>query len=368
LALYFPAPASFTGDDVVELHCHGSRAVVRRIEAELNAIPGFRPAEAGEFTRRALENGKLDLIEAEGLADLLAAETELQRQAAVAQAGGAFSRLVADWTERVLHWSARIEAELDFSDEGEVGEGGAALVADVSRETLPLLNELGKILARPRSERLRDGVRVLLAGPTNAGKSTLLNAIVQREAAIVSPIAGTTRDLIEVPVAIDGVPYLFIDSAGIRETEDEIEAIGVSRARAEMARADLVLWLGAEQDAPDHPGVWPIATKADLNEANDGTVLSVSATTGEGMAELLMGLNQRAGALLPKSGEVALNTRQRQHLRVMAEALKCLDGTQDLLIAAEHLRTARVSLDRLTGRCDTEAVLDSLFGRFCIGK
>lgn len=368
LLLYFPGPGSFTGEHVLELHCHGSRAVIRRIESELAAIDGLRLAEAGEFTRRALENGKLDLVEAEGLADLLAAETEMQRQAALSLAGGGFSHTIAEWTERVLFWSARIEAELDFSDEGEVGDSGGTLIADVSRETLSLLDELQPMLKRPQSERIRDGIRVLLAGPANAGKSTLLNAIVQRDAAIVSPVAGTTRDIIEVPVAIGGVPFIFIDSAGIRETEDDVEAIGVSRAKSEIERADIVLWLGAEDDAPAKDGVWQVDAKADMGRSKGEGAIAVSAKTGDGLTKLLDMLVMRAGELLPRAGEVALNTRQRSHLAEMAVALTDLEKVDDLLIAAENLRVARVALDRLTGKCDTEAVLDSLFGRFCIGK
>ena len=267
LCLWFPGPDSATGEDLAEIHCHGGRAVIRAIEAALEQMDGLRRAEPGEFTRRAFTHGKIDLAEAEGLSDLLFAETELQRKAAMRSAGGALSRRVDEWQQRILQLSAQVEAELDFSDEDDVAPAQAELVRQAV-ETL--VEEMGGLLARPRAEKLRDGIRVVLGGPPNSGKSTLLNALVEREAAIVSDIAGTTRDVIEVPVALGGIPFLFIDTAGVRESGAEtIEQIGIDRARQQFASADIILWLGDEGQGPrsdhlveissrcDHPGHRP---------------------------------------------------------------------------------------------------------------
>ncbi|RZK00971.1 MAG: tRNA uridine-5-carboxymethylaminomethyl(34) synthesis GTPase MnmE, partial [Novosphingobium sp.] len=240
MVLWLPGPGTATGEDTVELHCHGGRAVIAAVETALEAC-GLRRATAGEFTRRAFANGRIDLAEAEGLADLLAAETELQRKSALAMAGGAFSRQVELWRERVLAASAAVEAVLDFADEDDV----AVLPDGFAARLEALEGEIGEWLERPRAEALREGFRVVLAGPPNAGKSTLFNALVESEAAITAPIAGTTRDVLTRPVAIAGVPFLFVDTAGLRdEAGDAIEAIGVERARDELGQADLVLWLG----------------------------------------------------------------------------------------------------------------------------
>ena len=259
LVLWFPGPNTATGEDLAEFHCHGGRAVIAAVEKALAALPDTRRAEPGEFTRRAFANGRIDLAEAEGLGDLLAAETELQRAAALANAGGALSRQVEGWRERVLGLSAEVEGVLDFSDE----EDSADLPECFTWNIGALAGELAAWLARPRSERLGEGFRVVLAGPPNAGKSTLFNALTESEAAITSPIAGTTRDVIERSVAIDGVPFTFVDTAGLRETAeaDAIEAIGIARAEAELARADLVLWLGLEGEGPE--GVWEVAAQAE---------------------------------------------------------------------------------------------------------
>lgn len=363
LALRFDAPHTATGEDLVELHLHGGRAVVAAVSAALTQL-GLRPAEAGEFTRRAFANGKIDLTEAEGLADLLAAETEGQRRAAVALAGGALSRQVSDWTERLLALAAAVEAQLDFSDEGDV-DAGLPPAWEAGRKLLR--NEIAHLLSRPPAERLRDGIRVVIAGPPNAGKSTLLNAIVQREAAITSEIAGTTRDLIEVPVAISGLPFLLIDSAGLRDSEDRIEAVGVARAEAAIASADLVLWLGNEAEAPLQDNVLVIHAKADLGTTG-GAALMVSALTGEGMPALLEAVIAKVKALLPPEDELTTNARQR---RALSDALQHLDdaGQQgDFLLVAEDLRRARLAFDAVTGCAGVEHMLDSLFGRFCIGK
>jgi tRNA modification GTPase len=363
LALWLPGPGTATGEDIAELHLHGGRAVVAAVEGSLEAIPGLRRAQAGEFTRRAFANGRIDLAEAEGLADLLAAETELQRRAAQVMAGGVLSRQVDDWRERVLALSGEVEAVLDFGDEDDVG----GLRPDFSDRLHGLAEELAGWLARPRAEALREGFRVVLAGPPNAGKSSLFNALLESEAAITSPTPGTTRDVIERPVAMEGVPIVLVDTAGIREAAgDAIEAVGIARAAAEFERADLVLWLGPEGHGPG--GSWDIAAKCDLDgSVNMQAHHRVSALTGEGLSQLKRAVVVKARDALPRPGEAALNQRQR---RLLNEAHEALSGTvpTNLLIAAEKLRGARASFDSLTGRASTEDMLDGLFGRFCIGK
>jgi tRNA modification GTPase len=365
LVLWFPGPNTATGEDLAEFHCHGGRAVIAAVEAALGALPGLRRAEPGEFTRRAFANGRIDLAEAEGLGDLLSAETELQRAAALANAGGALSRQVEGWRERVLGLSAEVEGVLDFSDE----EDSADLPECFTWNIAALAGELREWLARPRSERLGEGFRVVLAGPPNAGKSTLFNALVESEAAITSPIAGTTRDVIERAVAIGGVPFTFVDTAGLREAgADAIEAIGIARAEAELARADLVLWLGPEGEGPD--GAWEVAAQADRDgfTPKRAARFTLSATTGEGLAALKHALVETARDALPKPGEAALNARQHARLSEATEALEAAGSLSDPLLVAEELRRARLAFDRLIGRATTEDMLDTLFGRFCIGK
>jgi tRNA modification GTPase len=363
LALWFPGPASATGEDLAELHLHGGRAVVTRVMAALAVIDGLKPAGPGDFTRRAFENGRIDLAEAEGLSDLLFAETELQRRSAIAMAGGALSRQTESWQERLLAISAEVEALLDFSDEADVGED--ASVWPVREAMDALAGEIESWLARPTGERLREGIRVALAGPPNAGKSTLLNALAGREAAIVSARAGTTRDVIEVPLALGGRPFLFMDLAGLHDgTGDEIEAIGIAKARGAIERADIVLSLEGERSTD--PRVIQVHAQADRRAGGAEADVRLSAVSGEGMDELVALLIGRADALLPQPGEVALNARQRDLLADSLDALS--ERSDDLLIVAEALRQARRVLDRLTGRAGTEDMLDALFGRFCIGK
>jgi tRNA modification GTPase len=362
LILRFPGPRSATGEDLAELHLHGGRAVVAGVLDALAGMAGLRPALAGEFTRRAFDNGRIDLAEAEGLADLLAAETASQRRAALAMSQGQLSRQVEAWRQQLLALAASLEAALDHSDEGEVGE---AWPPNWDSSRAALAGQIEAALARPPAERLRDGLHVVIAGPPNAGKSSLLNALVQREAAITSSVPGTTRDLVEAPAAIGGIPYLFTDTAGLRESEDEVEAIGVARARARIEAADLVLWLGEPSQAP--AGSIRIRSKSDLPGSADGGDVRVSALTGEGLDELVSLMARRAGGLLPAEREVAYNARQREALGGALAHLADA-GSADMLLAAEALRQARGELDRITGRAGVEDLLDALFGRFCIGK
>lgn len=367
LLLWFRGPASATGEDLAELHLHGGRSVVGAVLAALGGIKGLREAEPGEFTRRAFEHGRMDLAEAEGLADLLLAETQSQRRAALMLAGGALSRKVETWQRRLLELGAQLEAVLDFSDEGDVEEGLPA----VWREALgQLSDDIGRMLARPPAERLRDGVRVVIAGPPNVGKSTLLNHLTGREAAITSAIAGTTRDLVEAPTAIGGTPFLLIDTAGLRESADAVESIGVARAHTSLEAADLILWLGDPAACPDPARAIRVESMRDLKDGppNPAADISVSATSGEGMNALVDLLVERGRELLPRDGELTIHRRHRDLLEDCLAALEEAASAHDPLLAAESLRQARISLDRITGRAGVEDMLDTLFGRFCIGK
>lgn len=364
LVLVFPGPDSATGEDVAELHLHGGRAVVRAVEAALGAMDGLRAAEPGEFTRRALEHGRIDLSEAEGLGDLLMAETEAQRRTAMRSAEGAVRREVEGWAARLLMLAAQVEAILDHSDEDDVA-GDVEPIRDGAAE---LAKAIEAVVERPTVERLRDGIRVVLAGPPNAGKSTLLNAMAERDAAIVSPIAGTTRDRIEAPVVRDGIAWLLIDTAGLAEAPgDAIEAIGVARAKEALAGADVVLWLG--EDAPPNGALW-VHSRADApgrGVAPAGRI-RVSAKTGEGLGDLWRQLGARARGLLPATDELALNQRQLTLCIAAARSIRGAVEEPDLLLMAEHFRAARRAFDAVTGRADVEAMLDTLFARFCIGK
>lgn len=365
LILWLPGPATVTGEDMVELHCHGGRAVIAAVEGALGAMPGLRRAEPGEFTRRAFDHGRMDLNAVEGLSDLLAAETQSQRCAALMMVEGHFSRRIDQWRRALLDLSAMAEAALDFSDEDDVPD--AAIEARIGDGIAALAADVGALLDAPSAERLRDGVRVVLAGPPNAGKSTLLNALVGREAAIVSDIAGTTRDRIEVPAAIGGVAFLFTDTAGLREeTGDAIEAIGIDRARAALDAADIILWLGEPSALPRADAIL-VAAQSD-RAADDRLGLSLSARTGEGMAALVALLQQRARALLPGEGDYALHRRQRDLVGRLLHHLYAAGAARDLLVTAEELRLGRSVVDSLTGQAGTEDMLDRLFSGFCIGK
>jgi tRNA modification GTPase len=365
LLLWLPGPHSVTGEDMAELHCHGGRAVVAAVEGCLAAMPNLRRAEPGEFTRRAFAHGRMDLNGVEGLADLLAAETQGQRRAALLMADGHFSRRVQEWSIRLLDLSAMAEATLDFSDEDDVPD--AAIEARIGEKITLLLDDVSSVLAAPSAERLRDGIRVVLAGPPNAGKSTLLNALVGRDAAIVSDIAGTTRDRIEVPAAIEGVAFLFTDTAGLRDdSDDQIERMGIGRARDALAAADIVLWLGDASAIPRDDAIL-VAAQCDRLPAGRAGI-AVSARTGEGMQNLVAVLMDHAAKLLPSEGDYALHQRQRQRVRQVRDHLAAARLTTDLLVIGEELRLARGAIDALTGQAGTEDMLDRLFAGFCIGK
>ncbi len=358
LVLWFPGPRTATGEDVLEWHLHGGVAVVRAAERVLAAL-GCRPAEAGEFTRRAFLNGRIDLTEAEGLADLIAADSDAARRAALSQADGALSRAVAGWQARTLDLAARTEAAIDYDDEEDVAVDMAAVRSGLAALTADLRAEL----AQPSAERLRDGVRVVLAGPPNAGKSSLFNALVGRDAAIVTAVPGTTRDVIEAGVEWDGVPLILVDTAGQREATDEVERIGVARAAQAVERADLVLWLG--EDAPPDAAL-ALHPRADERRAVPAGRLAISVVTGEGLGALRSRIVESARACIPGPDALALTTRQRAGVAAAADALD--GGEEDPLLLAESLRRANAAWDRLTGRAGTEEMLDQLFGRFCVGK
>ncbi|WP_027525103.1 tRNA uridine-5-carboxymethylaminomethyl(34) synthesis GTPase MnmE [Bradyrhizobium sp. Ec3.3] len=403
VVLWFPGPASATGEDVAEFHVHGGRAVLAALFAAISDNQNVRAADPGEFTRRAFENGKLDLTEAEGLDDLIHADTDRQRRQALRQLQGLLGERARDWRGRIIESSALIEAGIDFSDEGDVS---AELLAPARVKIKALHDEIAKVLAaQGQAERLRDGLVVAIAGPPNVGKSTLINQLARREVAIVSPHAGTTRDVIEVQLDLDGYPVTVIDTAGIRETDDPVEQEGVRRARARAADADLVLWLAdADRSEEGRPAgtapVWTVRNKIDLGQeslqeslretlqeishaalrpkANKAigpdpraTMFAISARRGEGLPELIAALVEFAAEFFGTS-EGALVTRARQR-DLLSQAAESLERSLGLLsegeeLAAEELRAAAYALGRLLGRVDVEDVLGAIFQKFCIGK
>lgn len=366
LVIAFPGPATVTGEDLIELHLHGGRAVVAAVEAELATFPGLRPARAGEFTRRALEHGRLDLAEAQGLADLLAAESEAERKSAFAAAEGEISRQVAGWLGRIAHVSALVEASLDYSDEDDVA---ATSASKIRGDIAGLAATIASVLARPTVERLREGITVVLAGPPNAGKSSLFNALLARDAAIVTAQAGTTRDVLEANVQRGGSNYVLIDTAGLRgETDDAIERIGIARASDAMARADILLWLGDPADAP--AGATIVHARCDAADrlvAPAGAI--ATAITDAGSIEALWNhLQHHAATIMPPVSSALLHHQQRKRVVLAFAALEHAAVETDLLLVAEQLRTARTHLASLLGVDATEAMLDALFARFCVGK
>jgi tRNA modification GTPase len=358
MVLWFSAPRTVTGEDLAELHLHGSRAVVEACFVALRHL-GLRMAEPGEFTRRALFNGKMDLSAVEGLADLLAAETESQRRDAIRRQRGAIPRKLAEWRSRLIDIAAGVEAAIDYDGEEETTGG-----ADIADRLDGVLREIDRALAIAPAERLRDGIRVAIVGPPNAGKSTLLNALAGRDAAIVSEIAGTTRDLIECPVAIDGIPFLLVDTAGLRDTLDPVEAIGVARAQDEHEIAQIRIDLHAEQD--DERTI-AVSAKSDVAMPRPNT-LAISAHEQLGLKELQRRLCQMAQAMLPAAGEVAFDRRYRAALFLIRAEVSGALMANEALLMAEHLRLAIRELDRVLGGEGVEDMLDALFGRFCLGK
>jgi tRNA modification GTPase len=382
VVLWFPAPASATGEDVAEFHVHGGRAVLAALFAALSAFEHVRAAEPGEFIRRAFENGKLDLTEAEALDDLINADTDRQRRQALRQLKGLLGDRARDWRARIIEASALIEAGIDFSDEGDVP---AELIAPALARIKSLTEEIQEVLAaQSRSERLREGLVVAISGPPNVGKSTLINLLARREVAIVSPHAGTTRDVIEVQLDLDGYPVMVIDTAGIRETDDPVEQEGVRRARMRAGDADLVLWMiDAEHEASGHAGeapVWVVRNKIDLEEAGEvgissearvGTNFKISASRGVGVAELIEALVVFARDYFGSNEDGLIGRhRQRELLRATVASLRrsMAVAAQGEELAAEELRAAADSLGRLLGRVDVEDVLDAIFREFCVGK
>lgn len=380
LVLWLPGPASFTGEDVVELHVHGGVAVVSGLIEALQRQPGLRPAEPGEFTRRAFEAGRLDLTQVEGLADLIAAETPAQRQQALQQMGGALAQVYDAWRERLIRVLAYVEADIDFAeDEDDVPEGLSLLVrSDIDDLLEQIAQHLGD---NQRGERLREGLTIAVLGPPNAGKSSLINLLSKRDVAIVSPIAGTTRDIIEVHLNLGGYPVTLIDTAGLRETEDPIEAEGVARARARAEVADLRLLLTpAGEKPPTLEGpyglqgeFWRVHTKIDLVENASARyhngAYHLSLLSGAGVNTLVEAMTHWAAETL-KVGEAPALTRarHRQALEDCTRALAQAGHQRDLVLAAEDLRIAMRALGRITGRVDVEDLLDVIFRDFCIGK
>jgi tRNA modification GTPase len=381
LVLWFPAPRSFTGEDMAELHLHGSRAVVGAVLAALSHLPGLQLAEAGAFTRRAFDAGKLNLDEVEGLADLIQAETEAQRRQALRQLAGELGSLTEQWRERLLRALAHTEAEIDFPDEDLPG----GLIAALTPELHGLRTEIGRHLDdNRRGERLRDGLSIAIIGAPNAGKSSLLNRLIRREAAIVSTIAGTTRDVIEAQLDLGGYPVILADTAGLRDLEgasghDEIEREGMRRALARAEAADLkILVLDATDPALGQladASTLVVVNKIDLAprpiEVPGHRVHALSAKTGAGLDDFLAALQREVAARLADADTAAPVITRARHRAVLADTAAALErasaGRSPELIA-EDLRLAARALGRITGRVGVEDVLDVIFREFCIGK
>ncbi|VVS99660.1 tRNA uridine-5-carboxymethylaminomethyl(34) synthesis GTPase MnmE [Rhizobium sp. EC-SD404] len=374
LVIYFQSPKSFTGEDCAEFQVHGGRAIVAALLSELAGLPNIRLAEPGEFTRRAFENGRMDLTEAEGLADLIAAQTEMQRRLAVAQADGGLTRLYAGWAHQLLHARALVEADLDFADEDDV----PGSVADrVWSDLEALRDEMERHLAYAAiGERIRDGFKIVIVGPPNAGKSSLLNALASREVAIVSPEAGTTRDLISVDVDLGGYAASITDTAGIRATDHGIEREGIARAKKALMNADLVLNLSDNgayiDDAPENiPHIY-VGTKSDLiDNRSIKSDIAISVETGQGV-DGLIALCKSKLSELANAPSMALPTRLR-HRQHLTESLDYLERAvtgpgMPIELRSEDLRMSADALGRITGRVDVEDVLDVIFSSFCIGK
>jgi tRNA modification GTPase len=365
LVLTFAAPASFTGEDVAELHVHGGQAVIAAVLRTLGARPGLRLAEPGEFSRRAFDNHKLDLTQAEGLADLIGAATEAQRVQALAQADGRIRARVEGWRDRLLRLQASAEADLDFSDEADV------TVSDDRDAIAALQAELAAALRGAAiGERIRDGFTIAVIGSPNVGKSSLINALAERDAAIVSDVPGTTRDAIELLLDIAGIPVMLVDTAGLRDTQDPVEAEGIRRARARAGEADLVLHV---TDDPAMPPLGQLViNKVDMTDLAPGLrdgILYVSARSGAGLDALRAFLADWLAAQTTNS-EATIVTQQRHRVALGDAAARLDEAAQqpDPVLRAEALRLTARALGRITGRVGVEDMLDTLFGRFCIGK
>jgi tRNA modification GTPase len=377
LVLWFEGPGSFTGEDLAEFHVHGGRAVVAGVLSALARVDGLRVAEPGEFTRRAFENGKLDLTEAEGVADLIDAETAAQRTQALRQMEGALGRLYEGWRAQLIRVLAYAEAEIDFSDE----EVPADLTADLAPEIEAIGDEMRRHLEDRHGERLRDGVEVAIVGPPNVGKSSLLNRLARREAAIVSGEAGTTRDVLEVRLDLGGVPVTLADTAGLREAANAVEREGVRRALARAEAADLRIVVAAMTGSGEveggfdlaRPGDLRVLNKADLSALAVDGAIAVSAASGAGLDALEEALGREVRQRF-EAGEAPVITRAR-HREGIEAALAALERARTGLrvgreteLVAEDLRMAMRALGRITGRVDVEDLLDVVFRDFCIGK
>lgn len=378
LVFYFPAPHSFTGEDCAEFQVHGGRAVVEAVLQSLSELDGFRSAEPGEFTRRAFENGKMGLTEVEGLADLIAAETEMQRRLALEQSSGSLSGLYEDWRHRLARARALIEADFDFADEEDVpGSVADTIWPDLS----DLLAEIDDHLQSAKAgEIIRDGYRVVILGAPNAGKSSLMNALAKRDIAIVSDEQGTTRDLLEVHLDIDGYPVVLQDTAGIRDNAGAVEREGIRRAIDAARRADLVLLLedlsGAAQavSAPDRDArSLRVGTKHDLvsGPERDDMDCVISVKRDDGLSPLIDLLRERVHDAAGRVSSALPNRqRHREYLQACRQALEeaVRNDSDPLELRAEALRRSGDALGRLTGRIDVEDLLDLIFGEFCVGK
>ena len=380
IVLYFAAPSSATGEDIVEFHVHGGRAVLRALYNALDAFDLCRPAEPGEFARRGFENGKLDLTAAEGIADIIDAETEAQRRQAQRQAGGALAKLYDGWRHQLIEAQALVEAAIDFSDEGDVGDKAYIGADEICRLLQADICE--HLASADRGEIVRSGFHVVIAGPPNAGKSSLLNALARRDAAIVSDEAGTTRDVIEVHMDLDGLPVIINDTAGVRETEIAVEQEGIRRTMDRAQKADLILWV-QDVTSPEEPTddilsagqVLIVQNKSDLlrtpSDRDRSGQIRIAALHGTGVPDLI---DLIVSCARERIGDVddlmPTNARHRRHLEI---AVRDLDRFQngdkaELELRAEDLRLAATAIGRLTGRIDVEDILDEIFSRFCVGK
>lgn len=379
LVVYFRAPASFTGEDCAELQVHGGRAVVQTLLQELSGFDGLRHAEAGEFSRRAFQNGKMDLVEVEGLSDLIVAESEMQRRLALEHSSGGQSQVYEDWARRLTHARAMIEAELDFADEEDV----PGSVSDrIWKDIEVLRHEIDAHIAQaPIGEIIRDGLKIVIAGEPNAGKSSLLNALAKRDIAIVTEIAGTTRDVLSVDLSLAGFSIKLFDTAGLRETDETVEREGIRRARGVIASADLVLLLSETKAGFDklhefgleNVPILKVATKSDRGDSIGKAYadVSISTRTGTGMDQLLSAISAHLPDL---SGVTALSIpSRRRHVDALRQSSIALSEAvaldrHGLDIRAEQLRVAGDAIGRITGRVDVENLLDVIFSEFCIGK